>query len=385
MSEPARARKLRARAWTQEERLRHSEACKSKVRLTHTQKIEIIKLAESEDGERMSQADIATVYNKSRMTICKLLRPASVAKIKRTEARRQAGEEAGSDDAASGRDSPVDDALAQHGSERPTGKWEDLYPSLLHMAGPQWPRTTNTPHGLGGAPGPQVGEDPDTMAAAAGAASLLAAAAGATPLPQNSASPLSATRVALQMAYQEQYQKLQESLRRCQADLQALTAISQLIRQDAMSHAQDSARNSASAAENDAMGQGALNQIFEMLASSMGRGHQGLPAALHQQIAPLQAGSSAAMSTLPPLASLTACGDRQSLLLGAGGTPAASEHLALSALSAEARASVLGLTAPLRPQVCSSSTSVSRSLLFPPLPHQIPPSFRAASRSLSFS
>ena len=55
--------------------MRHSEACKSKVRLTHAQKIEIIKLAESEDGERMSQADIAMLYNKSRMTICKLLSP----------------------------------------------------------------------------------------------------------------------------------------------------------------------------------------------------------------------------------------------------------------------------------------------------------------------
>ena len=56
----------RGRTWTAEERLRHSNACRSKVRLTQAQKLEIIKLAESEEGERLSQADLAMLYNKVR-------------------------------------------------------------------------------------------------------------------------------------------------------------------------------------------------------------------------------------------------------------------------------------------------------------------------------
>jgi hypothetical protein len=56
--------KSHGRAWTAEERLRHSHACRSKVRLTHLQKLEIIRLAESQEGGRLSQADLAVLFNK---------------------------------------------------------------------------------------------------------------------------------------------------------------------------------------------------------------------------------------------------------------------------------------------------------------------------------
>lgn len=57
----------RKRVWTESERQRHSEACRSKDRLTDAQRLEIVKLAETgrtERGERFTQAQISVLFNK---------------------------------------------------------------------------------------------------------------------------------------------------------------------------------------------------------------------------------------------------------------------------------------------------------------------------------
>ena len=67
------------RLWSEEDKVRHSKACKSKSRLTLAEKLEIIRLYESHDpNERKNQRQLAEMYNKSRMTIWSLLRPASI-------------------------------------------------------------------------------------------------------------------------------------------------------------------------------------------------------------------------------------------------------------------------------------------------------------------
>ena len=57
----------RNRVWTDSERQRHSEACRSKDRLTAAQKLEIVKLAETgrtARGERVTQTQLSVLFNK---------------------------------------------------------------------------------------------------------------------------------------------------------------------------------------------------------------------------------------------------------------------------------------------------------------------------------
>jgi len=74
------ARMGKQRSWTNEDKEKHSNACRSKTRLTLSEKLEIIRLYESRDlGERKSQKELAIIFDKSRMTISTLLRPDSIA------------------------------------------------------------------------------------------------------------------------------------------------------------------------------------------------------------------------------------------------------------------------------------------------------------------
>ena len=68
------------RRWSEEEKRKHSEACKDKSRLTLAEKLQIIDLFQNpKASERKSQKELAVMFNKSRMTISTLLRPASIA------------------------------------------------------------------------------------------------------------------------------------------------------------------------------------------------------------------------------------------------------------------------------------------------------------------
>jgi hypothetical protein len=120
----------------------------------------------------------------SRMTISKLLRPASVAKVKRL---------AGQKVSAPGQSSPLRLSGDEHGAHRSKA-------SLEGAAG----RFDNA-----------------TSEALGGASLFLTAASQDASL---SAAP-SKTQLALQLAHHQQFLKLQESLRRCQADLQALGVV----------------------------------------------------------------------------------------------------------------------------------------------------------------
>jgi hypothetical protein len=78
---PVAARPMRL--WSEDEKLRHSKACKAKARLTLAEKLEIIRLYESHDlNEHKNQRQLAELYKKSRMTIWKLLRPASISRFR---------------------------------------------------------------------------------------------------------------------------------------------------------------------------------------------------------------------------------------------------------------------------------------------------------------
>ena len=82
------------RKWSEDEKEKHSQACKAKTRLTLEEKLEIIRLFESSDpGEHKSQKELAAIFNKSRMTISTILRPDNIEWYKKLGAsgvRRQA-------------------------------------------------------------------------------------------------------------------------------------------------------------------------------------------------------------------------------------------------------------------------------------------------------
>ena len=82
------------RKWSEDDKEKHSQACKSKTRLTLEEKLEIIRLFESSDpDEHKSQKELAATYNKSRMTISTILRPDNIEWYKKLGAsgvRRQA-------------------------------------------------------------------------------------------------------------------------------------------------------------------------------------------------------------------------------------------------------------------------------------------------------
>jgi len=68
------------RTWSEADKQKHSQACKSKSRLTLAEKLEIIRLFESpNEAERKSQKELAVMFGKSRMTISTVLRADSVA------------------------------------------------------------------------------------------------------------------------------------------------------------------------------------------------------------------------------------------------------------------------------------------------------------------
>jgi hypothetical protein len=120
------------------------------------------------------------------MTISKLLRPSSIAKVKRLAGQTQAGP-------SEGHTSPVRSSAYGHAAQPSGASAEKL--------------KCNT------APG--------------GASLFLPAASQDAP---RSTAP-SHTQWALRMAHQQQLLKVQESLRRCEADMRSLACISQLIQQ----------------------------------------------------------------------------------------------------------------------------------------------------------
>ena len=74
-STPAAGKRL----WSDQERAKHSQACKSKGRLTLAEKLEIIRLFQSDDpAERKSQKELAAMFGKSRMTISTIVRPENI-------------------------------------------------------------------------------------------------------------------------------------------------------------------------------------------------------------------------------------------------------------------------------------------------------------------
>ncbi len=68
------------RTWSEADKQKHSQACKSKSRLTLADKLEIIRLFESSnEAERKSQKELAVMFGKSRMTISTVCRADSIA------------------------------------------------------------------------------------------------------------------------------------------------------------------------------------------------------------------------------------------------------------------------------------------------------------------
>lgn len=80
MKQTARAVSRKAKEWSSAQKQRHSEMCKRKERLTLREKLRIIELAET--GAVQRQCELARMFQKSRMTISKLLRPENVAHTK---------------------------------------------------------------------------------------------------------------------------------------------------------------------------------------------------------------------------------------------------------------------------------------------------------------
>eukprot|EP00960_Hanusia_phi_P046598 757927-Hanusia_phi.AAC.3 len=73
----------RARVWTTAERLQHRKACMNKNKLTLGEKMEIIKRHTSTNPEIfMTQAQLATMFGKSRSAISKILKAENVSKLK---------------------------------------------------------------------------------------------------------------------------------------------------------------------------------------------------------------------------------------------------------------------------------------------------------------
>jgi hypothetical protein len=77
----------RARVWNDDERAEHKLACLGKRKLTYREKLELIRRHESDDPEvHRSQAQLAEMFGKSRSAISKILRPASIEKVKSSAA-----------------------------------------------------------------------------------------------------------------------------------------------------------------------------------------------------------------------------------------------------------------------------------------------------------
>lgn len=75
----------RRRTWTDDEKVQHKSACKGKGKLTLGQKIEIVRRHETSDPEdHKTQAQLASMFGKSRSAISKILRPGNIAKLKHT-------------------------------------------------------------------------------------------------------------------------------------------------------------------------------------------------------------------------------------------------------------------------------------------------------------
>ncbi|EKX54824.1 hypothetical protein GUITHDRAFT_99474 [Guillardia theta CCMP2712] len=73
----------RARVWTTAERLQHRKACMNKNKLTLGEKMEIIKRHTSTNPAIfMTQAQLATMFGKSRSAISKILKAENVSKLK---------------------------------------------------------------------------------------------------------------------------------------------------------------------------------------------------------------------------------------------------------------------------------------------------------------
>jgi hypothetical protein len=73
----------RNRSWTAEERTTHKEACMGKRKLTLGEKLDIVRLSESTDpAEKKNQVQLASMFEKSRSAISKILQPDSVSKLK---------------------------------------------------------------------------------------------------------------------------------------------------------------------------------------------------------------------------------------------------------------------------------------------------------------
>jgi hypothetical protein len=86
----------RSKQWSKPDRTKHSDACKSKDRLTLKQKLEVIYLhTRAPSNQRKNQSELARIFGKARTTISRLLRPENISKTKelaasgvRMEARR---------------------------------------------------------------------------------------------------------------------------------------------------------------------------------------------------------------------------------------------------------------------------------------------------------
>jgi len=73
----------RNRSWSEEERNLHKDACMGKRKLTLGEKLDIVRLHESTDpAEKKNQVQLASMYEKSRSAISKILQPDSVSKLK---------------------------------------------------------------------------------------------------------------------------------------------------------------------------------------------------------------------------------------------------------------------------------------------------------------
>ncbi|KAJ1485296.1 hypothetical protein T484DRAFT_2443168 [Baffinella frigidus] len=73
----------RNRSWSEEERNSHKDACTGKRKLTLGEKLDIVRLHESTDpAEKKNQVQLASMYEKSRSAISKILQPDFVNKLK---------------------------------------------------------------------------------------------------------------------------------------------------------------------------------------------------------------------------------------------------------------------------------------------------------------
>jgi hypothetical protein len=68
------------RRWSNTQKLKHSDFCRHKERLTLAEKLQIIHLYET--GQCRLQSELANMFGKSRMTISKILRPENVENTK---------------------------------------------------------------------------------------------------------------------------------------------------------------------------------------------------------------------------------------------------------------------------------------------------------------